>query len=435
MKKAMIILFFILLPVLGFTETKSWWYGGAARMLSLGEVTTTLPDYSNVYDLYSYGFPTAMLWRDKESVEDLAPAYNIRNLTGDKTWNDFGASNNFLGFWLGDNDVIVLKPGYHKEDSREEYARKPGGELTDYDNSLNNYSLNGDIQYMHKLAQDTGISVSLYSTNSSDISSDNYTDLPMAYTVNNDSDYSERDAGFNLCIDKHLGDIQLPYINNILPRLDLALSAGYKVKNIYNTGYLFDGSVPSTSTSLEKESDKLINANIGFVFTAPDKKADLVFNIAKSFVAGSSYYYNSGTSTSQGAVIDETRVDLNAKLDYYLTDFLLGSVRMQWMDPDYRIAAGLALVTNYVNIPVEYYKNDINGHVESYGGGIEYDPFKVACLRLGARRYSYDVNKIDYTAGLGIEKHFIMLDIAMDYETNKEAWARTNLLADIKAVW
>jgi hypothetical protein len=427
MKKT-IILLLVLLPALIFADAKNWWYGGAARMLSLGGVTTTLPDYSNAYDLYSSGFPTALLWRDKKDVVDLTPMYNIGDLTGDKKWNEFGALNNFISCWIGDNDAIVLKPDYNKEDNRE------GGGLAGYDNSMNNYDLNGDIEYMHKLASDTGFSISVFSTNSSDISSDNAV-LPL-YSTNADSNYSEKDVGANLGIDKHLGDLQIPYISDFLPRLDLAAAAGYKVKNIYNTGYLNDPSIVTyTASSLEKESDKLVNVNLGLVFTSPGKKSNLVFNIAKYFVVNSSYYYNSGTSTSAGAVIDETRVDLNAKLDYYITDYLLGSARVQWMDPDYKIAAGVALVTDVINIPLEYFKNDINGHVESYGGGIECNLLKLAGVRLGARRYSYDENRIDYTAGLGIETNNFLCDIGMDYATNKEAWTRTDLLADIKAVW
>jgi len=207
------------------------------------------------------------------------------------------------------------------------------------------------------------------------------------------------------------------------------------VKDIYNTGNLFDVSGPSALNSLEKENDKLINVNLGFAFTAPEKRSNLVFNITRSFIVDSTYYYNSATSTSAGAVIDETRVDLNAKLDYYFTDFLLGSVRMRWMDPDYEAIVGLALVTDVVSIPLEYLKNDINTHTESYGGGIEFNFIKAACVRLGARKHSFYDNKIDYTAGLGLDTSHFLCDIGMDYETTRGVWTRTNLLADIKAVW
>jgi hypothetical protein len=105
------------------------------------------------------------------------------------------------------------------------------------------------------------------------------------------------------------------------------------------------------------------------------------------------------------------------------------------MDPDYEIVAGMALMTDIINIPIEYFKDDINEHVESYGGGIEYSPLKFACIRIGARRYSYDANRIDYTAGLGIETDHFLCDICADYVFNKEAWTRTDMLADIKAVW
>lgn len=432
MRKKVIVLLLVLIPAFSFADMKNWWYGGAARMLSLGEVITTLPDYSNVYDLYSYGFPTALLWRDKKDAVDLTPMYNIRNLTGDKKWNEFGGRNNFMDFWLGENDMLVLRPDYYKDDYREDYTRKQGQE--GYDNSINDYALNGIFQYIHKLSSDTGFSIAIYSTNSKNLSNDNYSDL--TFTSSADSNYSEKDIGLNLSIDRHLGDLQIPYISDFLPRLDFAAAAGYRVKNIYDTGYLTDPSLaidPAAST--ETESDKLINANLGLVFTSPGKKSNLVFNIQKYFLVDSSYSYNSGTSTSQGPVINDTRVDLNTKLDYYFTDFLLGSARMQWMDPDYEIVAGAALMTDIINIPVEYYKNDINEHVEAYGGGIECSMFKMICLRLGARRYSYDVNRINYTAGLGIETDHFLCDIGMSYMTNKEAWTRTDLLADIKAVW
>lgn len=412
--KTAIIVFFGFLPAVSFANADDWWYGGDARVMSIGEVSASIPDYSNVYDLYDAGFPTALLWRDEKSVEGLSSVYNASDDRTDILWG----AGNILAARAGKNGILALDLFYSKQDGRKDAA---GGTVT----GVNLYSLSGSVSYIHKFPKDVGISLTCFSRDERGIM-----EVSQGVSSINSSDKSGKSTGIGVSVDKYIGDLQLPFVNDLMPKLDLALTAGYKVNDDYRDDYLF----PS-DYGRERQNDKLINIGLGISFTSPKQKSNLVFSVQKSFVVDYSYHYDSATSTSTGVVIDETRFDLNAKLNYYITDFLLASAKLRWKDPSYAFTAGVAIINDLIRMPMEYVRDDIDGRAESLGVGLEYEIAKLISIRIGARAHGNYNLKLNYTAGIGLETKNFLCDIGMAYETDKGAWTNTRLLADVKAVW
>jgi hypothetical protein len=279
-KKYIPILFLVLLPVLTFADARPWWYGGPARMASMGELQTAVTDLTNIYDLYSYGFPAVFLWRNKRDIIGISPYINIRYAPNYKYYNDFGAANNFIGCWMGNNDAVVLLPEYQKQDM---WWRNSKGN--------SNYISSGKIQYMHKMADDTGFSTDInYSTNNDLFTNPDFVSEDMVMSA-------------DICLAKHLGDFNIPFLSGWLPKLDLAADVGYNAENI---------TLDSTSMMaiFDKEYNKLITANIGFSFIEPGKKAGIVISAGRGFVVKSEHNYDI-------TGIDGARFDFNGKANYF----------------------------------------------------------------------------------------------------------------------
>ncbi len=73
MKKFTFVTVFIFFSLSGFC---SWWDGGIARVMGLGEVGIVLPDETSVIDLYSEGFSSLLTGREPADIISLSPLYD-----------------------------------------------------------------------------------------------------------------------------------------------------------------------------------------------------------------------------------------------------------------------------------------------------------------------------------------------------------------------
>lgn len=125
------------LPAIMFTETgymvKRWWEGGAAKMTAMGTFSFAVPDKTSIIDLYSFGYASAMLKREKKNDIDLALGYKTGFGGAALDLGGAYADDASVVYWITNDDVLVLKPSFVKDegyteyyDAKIEYARTIG---------------------------------------------------------------------------------------------------------------------------------------------------------------------------------------------------------------------------------------------------------------------------------------------------------------------
>jgi hypothetical protein len=115
----------MIIPAIAFTESgyvvKRWWEGGQAKMSAMGNMVFAVPDKTSIIDLYSFGYTSAILKRQKMNMIDLSAGYRAGRENA--ALDLFGAYSDDASvvYWITDNDVLCLKPVFVKEEGYTEF--------------------------------------------------------------------------------------------------------------------------------------------------------------------------------------------------------------------------------------------------------------------------------------------------------------------------
>jgi hypothetical protein len=446
MGKIKISILFLIFMSLFVVSHASEWDGGTVRMMSLGNIGIALPDSSNIVDLYSEGFSSFLVYREKSDVVSLSGLYHqidskFFGETNRTTAVDLTDKNsNYIIHWFTPGDVVTVQPIYLN-------IFTPA--TNSFGNEVQNFG-GAEIKYAHLFGSgfSAGAMVKYtteYRTSDTGISLGGGT-----FYEYNDHKITTNDLEF-------LADIGLMMDNG----LAVAVSAGRTVPSIYmsrlpdsvsNSYHGFDyfgfneygysGSGVSSgygnSIGYKFDTDGVnVNAGVQYIKTGVidasfSGGADLGYSYSYNDTPNIDYWNIDQKGTAYNAALkcrvypaDGLTAGLSAEgsaIDYTWENVKQGTT--YWSD----ITAGVSYQAGPVKIPVEGFAHFNDGYYlyDRYGGvrgGLEWQATSWLTLRAGCNwpgitEYIKDITPEyihEYTGGFGLNFGAIKADCGISY--------------------
>ena len=438
----------------------SWWEGGPARLLSLGNVGVVLPDRATVIDLYSAGFASGFVAREKACVISLSPGYQYeRSTVGSrvleaKNTGLIDEKGNLLVFWITPDDAICITPGYLNN-----YNLEKG---IDYSSSLNMGALKIDYSRSFGGGLTAGLTVEYMGSYRSNVFNNVWTYDPgtmMSSTLNGEK---ETMHGMDLTLGvgmKFSDEITAAFsAGNSLPdsirangQLLLPLNQSYSMygyDGFYGSGTSFGDPVITNYAF----SSTGYNLNLGLAYSSKSNMeallaADVVLDYNNTKKSSTNFTGMDTESHENGTVYNVDamwRMHIN---DNFIVAAMAGG---SGFDYNYGLkensvtltasagtsytseaAAGLTYQYGPLKVPVEFYASFKDGYqlFDRYAGvrgGVEFTLFDMVALRLGGnlplitetvRGYGVSYN-YGVTGGIGVKFVGFQADCGISYYTN-----------------
>jgi hypothetical protein len=425
----------------------AWWDGGTVRMMSLGNISTALPDATSVVDLYSQGFSSFLAYR---KWADVASTSGLYDKTGK---NFFGSENNtavtdfsdgtgnYIMRWYSPYDAVVIQPEYLNAFIPSSAAFgggadswNSGGTSVQYAH-LFGYGISGGAMVKYATEYETS-EETIWVGMGTPLNTHKHTIRDYEFLV--DAGYRVND---NLFFAVSGGKTVPPiYVKNP-PNLLYNAFSGFDFLSFDENGYSGSGVSTGGGHYIDYTfNTNGVNLNAGMQYI---KEGSVEAVVSGGVIEGYRYDYNqlsdvigSGTMTQKG-----TAYNAAIKLRFFPARGLTAAFSATGSGLDYSwdngpkhtsyisdITAGVCYQSWYFRVPVEIFGHVSDGYwlysrYAAIRGGIEWDAASWLTLRAGAdwpgitefvRDYSVDYI-YEYTAGLGLNLGRLKADFGISY--------------------
>jgi hypothetical protein len=463
------IFFIFSIFLFSFPAFCAWWDGGAARMASLGGIDIVLPDSTNVIDLYSQGYTSSLVFRERQNIISLAGETDFIKQVEEGQYishafyfNSLDENSNYFIIWPDENSAVVFKPYYFNEYYNNGVGLPVG--------SSRNLAA-GEVRYSRKFGDK--ISAGLMLRYSGSLENQDV----MVGSLDSHGNYIF--SAVNEAIQGYKLDFMLDSSVKINDNMILAVSGGINKPQLTYKKSLIDYILYDYTEEAYRWYDgKSGVKNISYISNYSYYTRGTNFNIGLQcgaekkfsalFSAGmtAGYEFNQDQETSPGnhLIYNEKGIGVNAAVKccaYVGNDMVLGiSATGNMLDYAYKngfgysyfiplpdsgratyydasFSLGAAYISGNFKVPVEIFGNFMNDYeydrlYHKYGGvrgGVEWDATDWLTLRLGGdwpgiREFERGVQTksiYEITGGFGLNLGMVRANLGAGYYARNES--------------